>query len=261
MKVVRKSCFETNSSSAHSLLVTKNDTHVTTDELLSNGSDNDDRIYVDDNGEIWLFGIQYGYGRSPFEILSSFEDKLKYALCEFLGYKHGDEDDYDSIYQEFIDITKELIPGFIDFDISTKDVDIYLDEDGNELKSKDLKYDHWDRESNSAVYVYTAKDGVKKVATLSDQFYEVPDIGTIDHQSSGILTNFLRDKGITLKEFLTNKKYIIVVDGDEIEEFRKIKNAGLINMDFIEEEYSTSYDDISYQQWLKEQEDNEESNS
>ena len=259
-KIIRKSCFETNSSSAHSLLITKNDTHVTTDELLSNGSDNDDRIYVDDNGEIWLFGIQRGYGRSPFEILSSFEDKLKYAMCEFLGYKHGDEDDYDSIYQEFIDITKELIPGFVDYDISTKDVDIYLDEDGNELKSKDLKYDHWDRESNSAVYVYTAKDGAKKVATLSDQVYEIPDIGVIDHQSSGILTNFLRYKGITLKEFLTNKKYVIVVDGDEYEEFKKMKNAGLINQDFIEEEYSTSYGDIIYQQWLKEQND-EGSNS
>ena len=259
-KIIRKGCFETNSSSAHSLLITKNDTHVTTDELLSNGSDNDDRIYVDDNGEIWLFGIQRGYGRSPFEILSSFEDKLKYAMCEFLGYKHGDEDDYDSFYQGFIDITKELIPGFVDFDISTKDVDIYLDEDGNELKSKDLKYDHWDGESNSAVYIYIAKDGAKKVATLSDQVYEIPDIGVIDHQSSGILTNFLRDKGITLKEFLTNKKYIIVIDGDEYEEFEKMKNAGLINMDFIEEEYSTSDDDIIYQQWLKEQND-EENNS
>lgn len=261
-KIIRHKCYETNSSSEHSIIVTKNNTHITSQSLLADDEeyyDSQEHIYVGDDNKIRLWDIRHGYGRSPFCFLTSFIEKITYAMCEFLGYKHGDEDDYDSIYQEFVDITKELIPGFVDYDISTKDVDIYLDEDGNELKSKDLKYDHWDGDSDSAVYVYTAKDGTKKVATLSDQVYEIPDIGVIDHQSSGILTNFLRDKGITLKEFLTNKKYIIVIDGDEYEEFEKMKNAGLINMDFIEEEYSTSYDDIIYQQWLKEQENNESS--
>lgn len=261
-KIIRHKCYETNSSSEHSIIVTKNNTHITSQSQLADYDeeyyDSQEHIYVGDDNKISLWDIRHGYGRSPFCFLTSFIEKITYAMCEFLGYKHGDEDDYDSIYQEFIDITKELIPGFVDFNISTKDVDIYLDENGNEIKSKDLRYDHWDRENDSCVYVYTAKDGTEKVATLSDEFYEVPDIGVIDHQSHGILTNFLNEKGITLKEFLTNKRYIIVVDGDEYEEFQKMKDNGLINLDFIEEEYN-GYDVTKYLQQLKEQENNESS--
>ena len=53
-----------------------------------------------------------------------------------------------------------------------------------------------------------------------------------------ILTPFLNDEGISLREFLTNKKYVIIVDGDEYCIWDSMKNAGIINMDEIEKEYS-----------------------
>ena len=258
MKVIRLLCFETNSSSDHSILVTKNDAHITSRDLTADYDDDDynqqEHIYVDSNGEIWLYGINHGYGRSPFEFLTSFEQKLKYAMCEFLGYKWGDDEDYDEIYQQFIDITKDLIPNFKDFDISTKEVDIYVDADGNELRHSQLKYDHWDEDKRCSVFTYVSNDGTAKEAILSDEVYEVPAIGTIDHQSSGLLTNFLKEKNVSLKEFLTNKKYAIIVTGDEYSTWPDMKNSGLIDKDFIIEEYTTSNDDIKYEEWLKEQE-------
>lgn len=51
-----------------------------------------------------------------------------------------------------------------------------------------------------------------------------------------ILTPFLNDEGISLKEFLTNKKYVVIVDGDEYCIWNSMKEAGIINMDEIEKE-------------------------
>lgn len=53
-----------------------------------------------------------------------------------------------------------------------------------------------------------------------------------------ILTPFLNRTGISLKEFLTNKKYIVIVDGDEYCIWESLKDSGLINVDEIEEEYN-----------------------
>ena len=264
-RVVRKGCFETNSSSMHSILITKNDTHVTNRDLTADYNDADynqqEHIYVDDSGEIWLYGVDDGFGRYPFKFLTSFEQKLMYAMCEFLGSKYEDDDDYDEIYQQFIDITKELIPNFERFDIKKKDFDIYVDVDGNELKHRQLKYDHWDHKNRRSVYTYTAPDGTTQLATLSDEVYEVPDIGMIDHQSVGLLTNFLKEKNISLKEFLTNKRYVVVIDGDEYCQLENMIKNNLLNNGFVESIYTTGGEDIEYQQWLKEQKDNEESNS
>lgn len=52
-----------------------------------------------------------------------------------------------------------------------------------------------------------------------------------------ILIGFLKDEGITLKEFLTNKKYVVIVDGDEYCTWSKIKKSGLVNRDEIDSEY------------------------
>lgn len=52
-----------------------------------------------------------------------------------------------------------------------------------------------------------------------------------------ILTPFLNDEGISLKEFLTNKKYVVIVDGDEYCIWESMKDAGLINADEIVKEY------------------------
>ena len=251
-RVIRQRCFESNSSSDHSILVTKNDAHITSRDLTADYNDADynqqEHIYVDDSGEIWLYGVEDGFGRSPFEFLTSFEQKMMYAICEFLGNKWEDDDDYDEIYQQFVDITKELIPNFERFDIKKKDLDIYVDADGNELKHRQLKYDHWDDKNRRSVYTYTAPDGTTQLATLSDEVYEVPDIGMIDHQSAGLLTNFLKEKNIDLKEFLTNKKYIIIVTGDEYTTWPDMKRSGLIDKNFIIEEYTGADENLEFKE-------------
>lgn len=51
-----------------------------------------------------------------------------------------------------------------------------------------------------------------------------------------ILTPFLKNENVSLKEFLTNKKYIVIVDGDEYCIWNSMKDAGIINLDEIEKE-------------------------
>ena len=56
------------------------------------------------------------------------------------------------------------------------------------------------------------------------------------HVDEDILTPFLENNGISLKEFLTNSKYVVIVDGDEYCIWDSMKEAGLVNMDEIEKE-------------------------
>ena len=261
-KVIRRNCWETNSSSQHSIIVTKNDMHVSTDELIVNenyNNYNEETLYMH-NGKLYLHDIDDGYGRYPFRFLTTFEEKLKYAMCEYMGCFYGDEQEFLDKYNEFLEIVGEIVPSFEDFDINTKDVDIYTDLDGNELKHNQIKYDHYDKDRKESVFTYVDKDDNKQYAILSDNYLEVPRIGMIDHQSMGLLKNFLKDKGIDLKEFLTNKRYVIVIDGDEYCDFSKYLKSGLINKDFILEQYGTTDNDVKYQEWLREQE-NKKDNS
>lgn len=58
--------------------------------------------------------------------------------------------------------------------------------------------------------------------------------GSVDEN---ILSPFLTKENISLKEFLTNKKYVVIVDGDEYCIWESLKDAGLIDSDKIEKEY------------------------
>lgn len=254
--VIRRSVWESNSSSQHSVCVTKNDTHIDPKNLVwdCNNENQDffDTVYLSDG--VWrLRDIEDGYGRYPFQILTSFEDKFKYAMCEFLGWLYEDDPEWQRWYDEFKRIATEVIPGFKDFRIDTKDIDIYMDHDGNEILHKDLHYDHWNQEKNCPEYYYLDSDGNKCSAIFNeDEYLEMPNIGSIDHQSMGLLKNFIKDKEISLKEFLTNKKYNIVVDGDEYEDWDRLKASGIIDLDNIEEEYFGSDDQKRWEEYKKE---------
>lgn len=63
-------------------------------------------------------------------------------------------------------------------------------------------------------------------------FIPPEDAGTDDH----LLSAWLNDCGITMKEFLTNKKYIVMQDGDEFNIWKDLKSSGLINFNAIEHE-------------------------
>ncbi len=260
-RVVRSSCFETNSSSQHSIIITKNDEHIDSSKIVYSNSDNypSDTVYIDRNGKLSLY-IENGYGREPFQILTTFKDKLQYAMCEYLGYYYGDEPEFTSTYNMFVDIVKDIIPGFKDFNIHKRDLDMYLDDDGDPILWSKLRYTHTDHDDGKKEhYQYKDSEGNLKDAILSENMiYEVPKIGCIDHQSSGLLKNFIKDQNIDLAEFLTNKKYAIVITGDEYDDWPLLKASGIIDMSFIVEEYDTSGEDIEYAEWLKQQGDRDE---
>ena len=264
-RVVRQMCFETNSSSQHSIVVTKNDAYINPEKIVWDSEGNCDPVdcvYIGKDGEWSLRDIEDGYGRWPFRILTSFEDKFKYAMCEYMGYLYEDDPEWQKWYDEFEAIAYKFVPGFVKFRMRTKDIDIYKDENGNDILQKDLRYDYYNEEKDRSEYYYLDSEGNKKPAIFDEENYlEMPNIGCIDHQSMGLLKNFLKDSGISLREFLTNKRYVVVIDSDEICDWPRYKNSGIINMDFIISEYNTSGEDIEYQQWLKEREENEESNS
>lgn len=255
MRVIRRNCFETNSSSQHSIVVTTNDCHVTAKELTGRDGYNPEYVYVNSHGAIDLHEVRDGYGRYPFQILSTFEDKLHYALCEYLGSKYVDDPDYDKIFEEFENITKEVIPEFTHFIIATRDEDMWLTQDGDMIPHKFLIYDGWDAENEREIYTYKDKEGNIHHAIFDEENYlEAPDIGQIDHQSAGMLKNFLKDRGISLKEFLTNKKYVIIVDGDEYCALDKLVYSGLFNRSVVVGTYNVSDEDLTYEAWRKEHE-------
>lgn len=75
MKQIRSNSFETNSSSSHSLIITKGDSgHYTPEEAFK-------ELYWMENDGTWDPSRDLYFGRSPFQVLSSFSDKLRYAYA------------------------------------------------------------------------------------------------------------------------------------------------------------------------------------
>ena len=236
-KVIRGNVFETNSSSQHACCVTTNDTHVTHEELMGDEY-TDETLWIHDDGRLYLYDVAEGFGRWPFKILTSFRDKLKYALCEYLGGFYGDEPEYERTLEWIKGIVKEVVPEFTDFDMRKKCIGIYYDEDGNILTHDKLDYSRYDEETGESVYIYKDENGNDVEATFDwNHVKKVFDIGSIDHQSVGLLRGFLEKKGIDLKEFLTNKRFLVVIDGDEYNDLNRYIKSGIIDMKFVQEIY------------------------
>lgn len=174
MKQIRRNVFETNSSSSHSLVITTDNEHYTREEINKN-------FYMID-GIVRLWESSLEFYRSPFDMLVTFKDKLRYAIASSNG----------NLVDECREICKKYVDGFIDFKFDTKD---YV----------------WD--SNVKDYV----EAKSPVPTYG---------GTDDYKIEG----WLKYYNISLEEFLTNKRYIVVVDGDEYCVWSNIKNSGLVNV-------------------------------
>ena len=257
MKKIRKGCFETNSSSMHSICITKNDVHVTEKELDDHNYDSDECIYIH-NGEWHIDSVSDGFGRHPFQVLTTFADKFRYALCEYCGYLYPDDPRWEDYEEMFHQIAYE-VAGVTNLKIGYGDREspLYLDANGHEVPYSKLILGY-NVVTDEDEYYYKDENGVKHLAVKSEsEAYYNPNIGMIDHQSAGLLQNFLKDKNISLKEFLSNQKYIIVIDGDEYCDFNRLLNSGIIDKDFIKEIYDKSGEDVEYLEWLKEQENEE----
>lgn len=218
-RTIRKGCFETNSSSMHSIVITKEDGNSTFFDYDSSYQCEDYLIYEDD----------IVFGRYPFQILNSIKDKARYAIAS--AYR-----DQDKI-QEIINIVKKI--SGTELKVKKTHVEKYRNaETKEELYWYEVKWVQDPEDPDSEIAILKSEENVDPEKRTEIEYTEYREWqGGVDHQSSGLLDSFLKEEGITLEEFLTKKKYIVVIDGDEYCEFQNMKNAGIINMDNIEKQY------------------------
>lgn len=203
MKQIRRNVFETNSSSSHSLVITTDNEHYTREEINKN-------FYMTD-GIVRLWESSLEFYRSPFDMLVTFKDKLRYAIASSNG----------NLVDQCRKLCYKYVNGFTDFEFDTKD---YV----------------WDSE---------VKDYVE-----ADE--PIPNYGgTDDYQIEG----WLKKYNVSLEEFLTNKRYIVVVDGDEYNCWLHIKDSGLVDTSKIIHDSYAEEEEEWHKQYLaqleKEKED------
>lgn len=205
MKQIRRNVFETNSSSSHSLVITTDNEHYTREEINKN-------FYMTD-GIVRLWESSLEFYRSPFDILVTFKDKLRYAIASSNG----------NLVDQCRELCYKYVDGFTDFEFDTKD---YV----------------WD----------------SKVKDYVEAKSPVPNYGgTDDYEIEG----WLKKYNVSLEEFLTNKRYIVVVDGDEYAIYDHIKKSGLFDTSKIIHDSYAEEEEEWHKQYLKqlEKEKNNES--
>ena len=70
---IRNSVFETNSSSAHSIVIRSVNEYYNAKELR-------EHMYINRNGEWDILQYELEFGRSPFKYLATFVDKVRYVM-------------------------------------------------------------------------------------------------------------------------------------------------------------------------------------
>lgn len=226
---IRRGVFETNSSSQHSICIMKNNTHYTLEEI------SEDFYIYDYKWRIYEGDLEFG--RSPFRALGNFHDKWLYA-CASLVKEYNDD-----IYKQLVELALKYVPDLEEIvvpmkrnSIPNKDClrnenDVYIQTYGmTEAEFNDYldkKEKDWDIE----VLEYWEDEG-------GWFYYEAPYTGFVDED---ILSDFLDRENISLEEYLTNKKYVVIQDGDEYGYWLDMKKAGLINIDAIDHEYRREY--------------------
>lgn len=261
---IRKCCFETNSSSAHSLVVTKKNSNVRMtqeeirDEFYLNEDWYKDRHKNDEKEIVNIDPWNNEFGRSPFTVLTTFRDKLYYAVAEYCGDNYS-IDSYLKAEKTFDKVFRPLIIRLIGcddiewnswedtpFEIYSDNNTEYFDEVEEVPYDKLIYIDKNEREDLSEDDLIRGR--YKKVdidgRPIEEAWFKVPKFGGIDHQSMGMLKGFLRDNNLSLEDFLVRKDVVIVIDGDEYCELDNLIDCGLINKDSIVLRYpkNNSYD-------------------
>lgn len=231
-KQIRRCVFETNSSSMHSLVVTKKNDIYSKDEIL-------DGFYLFDDKEtgeedcVWeIRDDELEFGRSPFRALGNFHDKWLYA-CALLVKEYKDD-----IYNELERIALKHVPGLkkIQMPLITEHIP---DKDNTNFKDNEY-YQEYGKTEGELVEYLMQKEKEWNIEIdyweSSDGYWEFerPYAGYVD---GDILSGFLEKENISIEEFLLNKRYVVIQDGDEYFYWQDIKDTGLINMDMIDHEY------------------------
>lgn len=229
---IRRCVFETNSSSMHSLVVMKKSATYSKDEILNGFYLFDDNTTGEEDCVWEIRDDDLKFGRSPFRALGNFHDKWLYACASLVReYK-------DDIYNELEQIAFKYVPGLkkIQMPLTTK----YIP-DKNDENFKDSEYYHeYSKTEDELVEYLMQKEKEWNIEInywkSSDGYwgFERPYTGYIDED---ILSGFLKKENITIEEFLLNKRYVVIQDGDEYCYWQDIKDTGLINTDKIDHEY------------------------
>lgn len=237
---IRKSVWESNSSSMHSLIVTKKNSNVrmTQQEIR-------DEYYLDkewNKGKniICLDKYDNDFGRSPFSVLTTFRDKLTYAIAEYCGDNYSidsylkAEETFDEIFRPLIIRLTGVDDVNIDYMFETREFYIYSDKNIEYLdEAEEVSYekrvhrDDWKRGED--YYESYDVDG----RPIEKAYFDVPDFGLIDHQSKGLLKRFLKDNNLSLEDYLIRKDVVVIITGDEYSTLSDMFECGLINKDSI----------------------------
>lgn len=234
MKIqIRQGVFETNSSSMHSLTVMKRDEKYTPEEIMQG-------FYLcnSDTGEkncVWEpYESDMEFGRTPFRVLCTFHDKWLYA-CASMVRKYNDD-----TYKELAAIALKYVKGL-------KTIKLPKSWESIERRSQGTRNEYCRRngktEKELCEYLsqkekeWELKEGELHYWKASNEYwhYDVPYTGCVDED---ILSDFLEHKNISLEDFLTNKKYVVIQDGDEYQYWEDMKKSGLVNLDIIDYEFS-----------------------
>ena len=85
-------------------------------------------------------------------------------------------------------------------------------------------------------WCYFDKKKNKYCKAKSLGLYDFIDYGNLKPEVKKMLPQYLKDKNITLEEFLMNKKYIVIADGDE-SDWTRLIDFGVICKDHIKSEF------------------------
>ena len=212
MLSVRKGCFETNSSSMHSLAIWKKCKPYDEYDLSLGTKYDKDK----ENGTFELLDWtchdeeDYSFYRYPYRQLTTPIEKLRYIVGWYLGYEYPDGDYEKEPVYKFKDeeVEKELIR-LIEKYTGYKKVQWYKIEEKLTVP-RGKKYRKW----------------------VEEKIY--PDT-TFDNDTGEDVMNFVSRKGITLEDLIFKPNYTIQVDGDEYCEFRDMFDFGMINLDNLED--------------------------
>ena len=248
---IRKGCFESNSSSMHSLVVTKKNSNIkmTQQEIR-------DEYYLDEEWNkgkniICLDKYDNEFGRSPFSVLTTFRDKLTYAIAEYCGDNYSidsylkAEETFDEIFRPLIIRLTGVDDVNIDYMFETREFYIYSDKNTEYLdEAEEVPYDKRVHREDWKRGEPWFEDNDVDGRPIEKAYFDVPDFGSIDHASSGLLRRFLKEINMNLEEYLIRKDVTCVIDGDEYCEFDHLIECGLISKDSIVLRFpkSDSYD-------------------
>ena len=257
MKIqIRNGAWETNSSSMHSLLIMKKRQTMTQKEIR-------DEYYLDEDWHKergntlrldWTNNKEFGRG---FDVLTSFGDKLSYALASMCGscyslksYIRGE----NTFYEVFEPLLKKLVGvDKVEPYMDSENFRVYSDSVTDDLEQdyttyEEVPYDDLIRNGNWSYYNNDSEPYYKEICNSGRKqeeiCLEVLKFGSVDHQSAGLFQRFLDKYNITLEDYLIRKDIVVIVDGDEYDIFGTMLEAGIVDKNAIQIKYPKdgSYD-------------------